>query len=562
LSTITTRRSRASLALATALALVAATFSIGMSPASANVTDFATVTGHAPQSSTNNQVATWCGSKTAGTKIEPVSSSPFQLEDAYRLVVVKAGANQQGNYANTLFAEPAQGQWVWADTNGNGEPEIGTGDKDSISHIIVCFKDTETPPNGSIKAIKKWTVTGPAQYADGKPGDLLLNDEVRDWDTSYTYAADTQVRVAEDTNGKPPTAAGWTCTVDDDATTYQVGSDEPRTTPPLVTITSGVEVLVSVTNVADCTEVVTEPAQGSVQAVKQWTVTGLDPKTAPGFAEGTPGTLTFNDLERSWTTNTTSYDVNTMVEVKEAGNGTAPTARGYKCTIDTAATTYTVGQTTDTTPPTVTVTANTTVTVTVTNKANCTQDITEPPAATTLTVTKVWAYVGTPDGYPALGASNAGSLNVTVGGTPTGQAWGATKSDLKVGDTATVSEGQVPAPATYIDYTCSITGSPEYAVNGADFTTAAASFPLAATANTVTVRNTVTCKAEQSAVGGTEDTVAPTADDSDSADDEKAVAGSEDELAATGANAGPAGLGLLLILSGVAFITVRRMALK
>jgi hypothetical protein len=67
-----------------------------------------------------------------------------------------------------------------------------------------------------------------------------------------------------------------------------------------------------------------------------------------------------------------------------------------------------------------------------------------------------------------------------------------------------------------------------------------------------------------SAVGGTEDddTDTPAVDDSDSTDDEQAVAGSEDELAATGANVGPAGLGLLLILSGAAFITARRLALK
>ncbi len=63
-------------------------------------------------------------------------------------------------------------------------------------------------------------------------------------------------------------------------------------------------------------------------------------------------------------------------------------------------------------------------------------------------------------------------------------------------------------------------------------------------------------------MGGTEDTDTPTDDDSDSADDEQVVAGSEDELAATGSNTGPAGLGLLLILSGAAFVTARRLALK
>jgi hypothetical protein len=65
-----------------------------------------------------------------------------------------------------------------------------------------------------------------------------------------------------------------------------------------------------------------------------------------------------------------------------------------------------------------------------------------------------------------------------------------------------------------------------------------------------------------STVAGTEDTDTPTDDDSDSSDDEQVVAGSEDELAATGANAGPAGLALLLILSGAAFVTARRLALK
>ena len=72
-----------------------------------------------------------------------------------------------------------------------------------------------------------------------------------------------------------------------------------------------------------------------------------------------------------------------------------------------------------------------------------------------------------------------------------------------------------------------------------------------------------------SAVGGTEDEDAT--DDSDSSDDEQVVAGSddeqvvassEDELASTGANTGPVGLGLLLILSGAAFVTARRLALK
>jgi hypothetical protein len=60
------------------------------------------------------------------------------------------------------------------------------------------------------------------------------------------------------------------------------------------------------------------------------------------------------------------------------------------------------------------------------------------------------------------------------------------------------------------------------------------------------------------AVGGIEDEEDPTEADTP----DEAVAGSEDELAATGGSAGPAGLGFLLILSGAAFVTARRLALR
>jgi hypothetical protein len=48
----------------------------------------------------------------------------------------------------------------------------------------------------------------------------------------------------------------------------------------------------------------------------------------------------------------------------------------------------------------------------------------------------------------------------------------------------------------------------------------------------------------------------------DGADVEQVVAGSEAELAATGGNVVPAGLGLLLVLAGGALIATRRVALK
>ena len=221
----------------------------------------------------------------------------------------------------------------------------------------------------------------------------------------------------------------------------------------------------------------------------------------------------------------------------EVGDGTPPTATGYKCTIDTAATTYTVGETTDTTPPTVTVKANTTVKVTVTNKANCTKDLPPPPATTTLTVTKVWAYVGTPAGYPTLGASNAGALNVTVGGTGTGQAWGATKADLKVGDRAAVSEG--PGP----------TSRPTRATPARS--RAHPSTPSTVAASPRRRRHSLSTQRQHGHGPQHGDLCGrhhrgrdrghrhPADDDSDSTDDEQVVAGSEDELAATGANTGP-----------------------
>ena len=566
MSTMTTGRSRASLALATALSLIAANVAIETTPASAAASPvFATVSDHDPFSSDANKVGSWCGDL-GGTKVSPGGSSYVLPAGTYSKVIVKAGS---GEFANTIFAAPPlAGQTVWADTNGNlaYDPGGRGGDK-GISHVILCNGVPETPETTDLTVDKVWQYLGERpdgfELGNEEAGELIVT--VADVRTDQAWgqpeqglAVGSEAKVLEGAVPDPKDPEGYTCTITG-APTFSINKADPVTESAPFPLEKTSNTVV-VTNEVTCKKTITEPDMGSVEAVKEWTVTGLDPKTADGFTAGTPGTLSFNGVSKPWTNNTTAYDVGTEVEVKEAGNGTPPTATGYKCTIDTAATTYTVGETTDTTPPTVTVTANTTVKVTVTNKANCTKDIPPPPATTTLMVTKVWAYVGTPADYPTLGASSAGALNVTVGGTATGQAWGATKADLKVGDKAAVSEGPVPAPTAYTGYACSITGSPEYAVNGGGFTTTAASFPLSPSANTVTVRNTVTCVAD-STVGGTEDD--NTTDDSDTADDEQVVAGSEDELAATGANnTGPVGLALLLILSGAAFVTARRLALK
>ena len=210
------------------------------------------------------------------------------------------------------------------------------------------------------------------------------------WDTKHSYPAKTEVTVAEAPNGTAPTAEGWLCVIDDEATTYTVGTTT-STTPPKVDITSNTDVTVTITNTADCTpKTPPPPLTGTVEAEKKWTVTGLDPKVAEGYADGSPGTLTFNGETKPWTDNSTTYDVGTNVEVKEAGNGTPPTATGYTCTIDNSATTYTVGNDTSTTSAVVPVEANTRVKVTITNTANCVPVtvVVIPPVVTPPVVTR------------------------------------------------------------------------------------------------------------------------------------------------------------------------------
>ena len=100
-------------------------------------------------------------------------------------------------------------------------------------------------------------------------------------------------------------------------------------------------------------------------------------------------------------------------------------------------------------------------TVTVVNAFDCTALITPPPPTTSITVTKAWVYVGAP--APAT-TPTPGALTVTVGGTATGQAWGATTSGHAVGATVTVTEGAVTPPPV-AGYTCAA-DAPSYVVNG------------------------------------------------------------------------------------------------
>ena len=437
--------------------------------------------------------------------------------------------------------------------------QVGDGQASTTPPTVTITSDTTvtvtitntanceeiTPEPGSLKAVKEWNVTGVEGDPAGTPGTLTFNADVKDWNTSYEYPAGTDVTVTEAGDGTAPNVEGYKCTLDTAATTYQVGDGQASTTPPTVTITSDTTVTVTITNTANCEEITPEP--GSLKAVKEWNVTGVE-----GDPAGTPGTLTFNADVKDWNTSY-EYPAGTDVTVTEAGDGTAPNVEGYKCTLDTAATTYQVGDDqASTTPPTVTITSDTTVTVTITNTANCTK-IPPPPATTTLTVTKAW--VGVPAEY-TLTAADAGALTVTVDGVATGQAWNATQAGLKVGDKFTVTEGPVSAPE--LDgYTCEISGSPAYSVNGGAFVSPAPTVPLAPSPNTVVVQNTVTCTADE-VVGGIEEG----GETPEETPDGGTVGGTEDDLAATGANLGPAGLGLLLILSGAALLGGRRFATR
>lgn len=100
--------------------------------------DYAKVTGHQASTAANNDAAAW-GPDCVKLNISGVDS--YVLEASYTLVVVKAGSSS-GDDPNslTLFGDhPSAGQTVWADTNGDGEFDVGgPGGDHQISHIIVC----------------------------------------------------------------------------------------------------------------------------------------------------------------------------------------------------------------------------------------------------------------------------------------------------------------------------------------------------------------------------------------------------------------------------------------
>ena len=104
----------------------------------------ATVTGHEPFSNEANQPGFW-GDNCEDVGVSDVDSYVLpDIEGTYDQVIVKSGS---GEFANTIFDNPAEGSTVWADTNGNFANDPGGQDGDKqISHIIVCIDEPVEAP--------------------------------------------------------------------------------------------------------------------------------------------------------------------------------------------------------------------------------------------------------------------------------------------------------------------------------------------------------------------------------------------------------------------------------
>jgi len=106
---------------------------------------YATVTGYAPASEDNNHADAWgnnCETVAGVGNVDSWELPALGAGEAYDLVIVKAGSEDNGN--NTLFDDPSAGETVWADSNANGIYDVGGPDGDKqISHVIVCTKSGE-----------------------------------------------------------------------------------------------------------------------------------------------------------------------------------------------------------------------------------------------------------------------------------------------------------------------------------------------------------------------------------------------------------------------------------
>ena len=110
---------------------------LGLAAASAADPVYAKVTSHETNDPKFNDPTTWAKLYPGATctKLGGTLDRTYVLTQDYVAVIVKAGSNQPGNDANTIFAAPKAGETVFADSNGDFT--FNDGDK-QISHIIFC----------------------------------------------------------------------------------------------------------------------------------------------------------------------------------------------------------------------------------------------------------------------------------------------------------------------------------------------------------------------------------------------------------------------------------------
>ena len=152
MSTITASRSRASLAFATALALVAAMFSIGVSPASADPL-FATVTGHEKFSSDANKVDYWCAERRHqdGPRRNLVRPPRRHLLPGDRQGRIRHSTQTRSLLSRRRRARRSGPTRTATDL----QPGRPGGDK-GISHVILCNGVPETPETTDLTVDKVW----------------------------------------------------------------------------------------------------------------------------------------------------------------------------------------------------------------------------------------------------------------------------------------------------------------------------------------------------------------------------------------------------------------------
>lgn len=339
--TPSTSRSRASLAVGTAVALFAASLSIGINPAAAEgdvppvapaTVEYATVTGHEPQSSIANKPSYWCAD---GWKIEGKDLGTVRTyllpEGTYSRVIVKAGS---GPTANTIFAAPPEaGQTVWADFDPS---EVGTndgpndGDK-TISHIIVC--PGPLPEKTDLTVTKVWAGDAPEEFltsltsaaagglsvtVDGEP----ILEPAPEWGSPIEdLPVGVKAEVSEGAVPQLPGLKGYRCEVTG-SPAYSVngGAFEDSASFTLRPTSNTVQVRNTVT----CIETTT------LQVVKLWTgVPAGNTDPVPG-----PLSITVNGASTGQTWNDVKDGLPVKAEaVVSETKPTLPTFNGVTCTL-------------------------------------------------------------------------------------------------------------------------------------------------------------------------------------------------------------------------------------